>query len=179
MFALGAASMACAVATAPAPGAAVPDSSSKSDEARRVYVVRHAEKEQGDGDDPGLTPAGQARAAALVAELPVEDVVAIYSTDFLRTQATVRPLATATGVKITSYDPADNAGLVASIHALGPGVVVVAGHSNTVPGILAVLGVNEMVSIEDDQYGDLYVVILGARDSGADARLTVGHYGNK
>ena len=59
---------------------------------------------------------------------------------------------------MSSGDPTP--ALVARIRASGPDdVVVVAGHSNTVPDILKALGVTEAVSIGDDEYDNLFIVV--------------------
>ena len=40
--------------------------------------------------------------------------------------------------------------------------MVVAGHSNTVPGIVAELGAPEPAEIPETDYGNLFVVTVGA-----------------
>ena len=41
------------------------------------------------------------------------------------------------------------------------GASLIVGHSNTVPEILKKLGVSEPVHIDDEQFGDLFVVVRG------------------
>ena len=48
--------------------------------------------------------------------------------------------------------------------------VLVAGHSNTVPQILASLGVKSRVVLADGDYGDLFVVKLSVDGSKLDRR---------
>src|ERR1044071_4322900 len=85
-------------------------------------LVRHAEKESV-ANDPGLSPAGQERAKRLVAILEKQNIDAIYSTNFNRTKNTVKPLADAKGLQITTYDKQpDVTGM--------KGTVVICGHSN-------------------------------------------------
>ena len=36
--------------------------------------------------------------------------------------------------------------------------VIIAGHSNTVPGLIKLFGIKDEVVIEDSQYGDLYMI---------------------
>ena len=67
-------------------------------------------------------------------------VTGLFATEVKRTQQTVAPLATATGVTATTVVAKDTPGLVKKILAVKGGVVVVAGHSNTVPGIIQALG---------------------------------------
>jgi len=138
-----------------------------------VYVVRHAEKHTDAGDDPALTDAGQARADALPDALPLDQLVAIYSTDTKRTRATAAPVAARTKLPIEDYAPKAYADLHDRIRAHGHGAVLVAGHSNTVPDMLAAFGIAEPQTIADDQYGDLFVVTL----DGPRATLAIRHFG--
>src|SRR5687768_7362031 len=102
-------------------------------------VVRHAEK-VGDGSrDPPLTVAGIARARGLAAALHDEPVAAIYATPYLRTRQTAAPTATDHRLAVIPY-PADQpaAVLAAQLRSRhNTGTVLVVGHSNTVPGIVA------------------------------------------
>src|SRR3990172_10886646 len=61
-----------------------------------VFVVRHAEKGP-ESPDPALTPAGQERARALARVLADASVLAVFVTEFKRTQETAEPLAAALG----------------------------------------------------------------------------------
>ena len=130
-----------------------------------VFVVRHAEKisEQ----DERLTEAGRARADRLATMLKDSGIAAIYSTDTERTIGTAQPLADALGLKIRIYDTAPSEGnkdflrLVERLQSEVPpdGVVLVVGHSNTVPLILKALGCAEEVSIASGDYDNLFVVV--------------------
>ncbi len=129
-----------------------------------VFVVRHAEKIS--DEDERLTEAGRARAARLAGMLRRSGITAIYSTDTERTLGTARPLADALGIKIAIYEAkamsgrVDSAALVERLRREAPrGTVLVVGHSNTVPSLLAALGCGETVSIGNDEYDNLFVVI--------------------
>jgi hypothetical protein len=61
-------------------------------------------------------------------------------------------------ITATPSYPGEMAEIIRSRHA-GETVVVV-GHSNTVPTMIGELGVSPMPFIEDDEYDDLYVVVL-------------------
>jgi hypothetical protein len=127
-----------------------------------VYVVRHAERESLEGnDDPPLTEAGVARAQALAQSLPLDRLVAVYSSPFARTRATVAPTAMAAGLDVIEVEAHDIDGLVAHIRTQPHGAVLVAGHSDTVPVILVALGVPESVVIGEVGYGDIFVVLVG------------------
>ncbi|QDU68399.1 histidine phosphatase family protein [Engelhardtia mirabilis] len=132
-----------------------------------VIVVRHAEK-VAEGSDPVLTEAGAARAAELARMLGHSGVSHVFASEFQRTQLTVAPLAAATDLEVQVISAREPAAQVAAIEALpGGSVAVVAGHSNTVPGLVAALG-GEIEGLEqherygpmlaDDQYDRLFVV---------------------
>jgi hypothetical protein len=53
------------------------------------------------------------------------------------------------------------------------GVVLVVGHNNSVPAIIAALGGPRLPEICESTYGDLFILQL----SGGEARLVRGHYG--
>lgn len=147
---------------------------------RTVYVVRHAEKVD-DSRDPALSERGAARARALGAALADAGLDAVIVTQFVRTLETARPAAEAAGVTpvvvaaggapiaVHAREVAD------SVRARPVGsVVLVVGHSNTVPAIVAALGGPRMPDICDSQYGNIFV--LTVPDSGVTrtARLTFG-----
>ena len=127
-----------------------------------VILVRHAEKAAEPAADPPLTAEGVARAQALVEAVRGMPVTAIVSTDFMRTRATAAPLAARLGLTPEIVDPRlrDHARLVAEgILARHRGeTVVVVGHSNTVPDIVAALGATRPPPICDAEYDNLYVV---------------------
>lgn len=124
-----------------------------------VYVLRHAEKASDDPRDPSLSPAGLARAQALLEAIPPSRVDAVYATEFLRTQQTVFPLADKAGLVPEVYRASDTSKLLKQLQEQHQNqTVVVCGHSNTVGQILAGLGVRQRVKLGENDYGDLYVV---------------------
>ena len=127
----------------------------------RVVVVRHAEKRLDQGSDPDLTEEGQARAKRLAAMVERLGVGAAYASQFKRTQQTVEPAARAASVEVQVVDARKPGELAKRIREENAGeVVVVSGHSNTVPAILAALGVAEPLRIDESDYGNLFVVTL-------------------
>jgi hypothetical protein len=110
--------------------------------------------------DPPLSDAGRARAGRLAEMLAPTGVKALYATEFVRTQQTVAPLAAALGLRVEIVAAADVPGLVTAVKAAYPShVVVIAGHSNTVPAVLAAFGWTEPVAIPDDAFDDLFIVV--------------------
>ena len=140
---------------------------------RAVVVVRHAERADAGMSatpDPLLSAAGLARADRLATLLADAGVTAVFATEYKRTVGTVEPLARRLGLLVQQVPARDTPALVARIRASGPDdVVVVAGHSNTVPDILSALGVTEAVTIGDDEYDDVFIVV--PRGSGPPALL--------
>ena len=133
-----------------------------------IFVVRHAERADAGspdaktmGADPPLSPMGKARADRLAAILRVAQVNHIFTTELRRTRETAAPLAAATHLDIVALPTKDVDGLVTRLSA-AHGTSLVVGHSNTVPEILKKLGVPEGVSVSDDDFDDLFVVIKAA-----------------
>lgn len=151
-----------------------------------VLLVRHAEKAAEPADDPPLSAAGSERARALAGTLADAGVTAVVVTPRLRTRATAQPLATARGltpdVVPLAGTPAAHAQAVAdAVRRHAGGVVLVIGHSNTVPGIIAALGGPKLPDLCDAAYSNLFLLVLegegGAGTGAAPARLVRSHYG--
>lgn len=131
--------------------------------ATAFIVVRHAERSDGN-DDPTLSAAGQARAQSLARILAEEPLDSIYASPYQRTRGTVGPTAQAHGLAVREYDPGLPASSLATLlhtrHA--GGTVLVAGHSNTVPPLVAALCACTVPNLTEDDYGDLYRVRIDA-----------------
>ncbi len=133
-----------------------------SDTTTTFIIMRHAEKET-TGSDPALNADGTLRAIELKRILEDVPVHAIYSTSYNRTRQTVQPLASAKGITITEYPVSKPyTQLVDEIHSDNHGkVVVIVGHSNTVPEILKQISNNAFnITITDSQYDNLFIVTL-------------------
>ena len=132
-----------------------------------MIFVRHAEKALVPVDNPGLSPAGQLRAAELARQLVDADVVAgidaIYSTPYRRTMETAQPVAEALGLEINTYSPDDDdETVVDNMVASHKGkIILVVGHSNTLPELIAALGASKNVPpIAEDEYDNIYVISI-------------------
>jgi broad specificity phosphatase PhoE len=145
-----------------------------------IIVARHGEKAAEPREDPVLSPEGEARALALAEAVRGAGISAIYSTKWKRTQGTARPTSEALKVPVTTFDaPAgerDHGKAYATeLLAKNRGkVVLVVGHSNTVPAILAGLGIKDAAAIPDSEYDNLYVVTI---PEGGAARVVRARYG--
>jgi broad specificity phosphatase PhoE len=131
-----------------------------------IIFVRHVEKAAVPVEDPGISVAGQRRVAELTRQLVEADVVAgidaVYATAYRRTQETARPIADALDLPINTYDAADTETVLETILANHKGkIILVVGHSNTVPELIANLGASKTVPpIEEGEYDNIYVISI-------------------
>jgi broad specificity phosphatase PhoE len=145
-----------------------------------VIVVRHAERAAAPANDPVLSASGSARAEALRIALADAGVSAVVTTHLQRTQLTAKPLADSLGVALTvvragSPLQAHLDSVAATVRRQPAGsTVLVVGHSNTVPGIIAALGGPKMADLCDSQYASLFILSFPA--AGA-PRLIRSSYG--
>ena len=132
-----------------------------------VIVVRHAEKDLSvSAADPPLTPAGQARAALLARMFgdarDLGHVDAIYVSPALRNRLTAGPLAARLGIPAIVAPADDPKGLARrALREHSGGTVLIIGHSDTVPQIVAELsGIPTIPPIGDQEYGTMYIVTV-------------------
>lgn len=104
-----------------------------------MILVRHAEASK-EGSDPSLTDRGRVRAEALAELLAAAGVTALRATELARTRETLAPLAARLELAVEAYPARNPAALVRELESLDGGVVLVAGHSNTMPVLAASLG---------------------------------------
>ncbi len=131
-----------------------------------VIFVRHAEKAAMPAIDPGLSYAGRQRVAELTRQLADADVVAgidaIYVTPYRRTQETARPIADRLDLPINVYDAANTEMILETILKKHKGkIVLVIGHSDTIPVLIANLGASKKVpEIAENEYDNIYIVSI-------------------
>jgi broad specificity phosphatase PhoE len=125
----------------------------------RVIVVRHAERSN-DTDTTSISAAGWERAAALAAAVSDADVQRIFVTEKIRTGQTAARAAELLSI-VPSVIPSDRTSqLIDSIRAHSGETILVVGHANTIPAILASLDAYNSVTIPRDVYDDLFVVTV-------------------
>ena len=141
-----------------------------------VIVVRHAERADGGAGvsmagtpaDPLLSAAGEARAAKLAGMLEEAAITAIVVTEFRRTQDTAKPIAAKLALSPEIIKAADTQDLLTRLKTkLANDVVLVVGHSNTIPAIVEGLTGRD-VTVADSQYNDIFFVVPA---SGAVSRV--------
>jgi phosphohistidine phosphatase SixA len=139
-----------------------------------VIVVRHAEKAD-QTPDTALSAAGRARAKALADLLRGAGVTHIITSEYLRSRDTAAPLADALGLKIEQVPARDFAALAARLKALDPAaIVLVVGHSNTVPPMLAALGWPNKIDLGDGDYDNVFVLTPRPGQPASMVRLKYG-----
>ncbi len=146
-----------------------------------VILVRHAEKAEEKLSDPLLSAAGLVRAESLAAALKDAGVVAILTSPLQRTILTAQPLAKARRItpQVIVLERGGIArhveAVVAAIRKLGAGdVVLVVGHSNTVPAIVEALGGPSMPMLCESDYANLLVLTA---DAAGGVRVIRSRYG--
>jgi broad specificity phosphatase PhoE len=129
-----------------------------------VILVRHAERATAPAGDPVLTDAGSQRALDLKEALRGARVTTIITTHLQRTQLTAKPLGDSIGispiiVRAGSPTAAHVDSVVAAVRRRPAGdVVLVVGHSNTIPAIVTALGGPKLPDLCDAQYSMLYIL---------------------
>ena len=124
-----------------------------------LYLVRHAEKKTDEGEDPGLTNAGEFRAHQLAEMLQYREIKRIWSTDYKRTRDTVIPTASRLKIEFNLYDPRDLPAFARQLLKDGDNALV-AGHSNTTPELTRLLCHCEVSDMDDLEYDLLFVVTV-------------------
>lgn len=155
--------------------ASTPRADDADDADATFIVVRHAEKVDA-SRDPDLSARGHARAQALAARLGDAELVALYATEFKRTGQTIAAVAATHDLPVTPY-AADEAAstFAARLRAAHPsGTVLIAGHSDTVPGIVTALCECEAAEMPDHEYDRLSIVRI---TPGQPPALDVSRYG--
>ena len=149
---------------------------------RLVILVRHAEAAGEPRNDPPLTERGIERAQALAQALEGARIGAAIVSSLARTRLTAEAV---TGPRDLIPTVADvSGGLEEHVQAVADAVrarprgeaVLVVGHSNTVPMIVAALGGPELPDLCHWQFSRLFVLEMREDET---ANLIVGSYGEK
>jgi phosphohistidine phosphatase SixA len=139
-----------------------------------VFLVRHAEQGPA-GPDAALTPAGEKRAECLANMMKEAGIKQIYVTDMKRTQQTAAPLAKALKLTPSVIPAKDPNTLIRNLTYAGTGNVLVVGHSDTLPFILARMHAGTVPEIAANEYDRMFVVSIveGAGTPAATLRYCV------
>jgi broad specificity phosphatase PhoE len=145
------------------PGSSIAQALDRTAELPAIVVVRHANKAPVPVDDPPLTAEGVKRAQDLAAALRGAGVAGIITTQLRRTRETAAPLAAALGLtpQVIQRGPRGSVEHLNALEAAArryAGTVLVIGHDDTVPGLIAHLGGPRLPNICDAVYDNLFVL---------------------
>src|SRR3954447_13028913 len=143
-----------------------------------VLLVRHADIDlplPAGSNDPPLNAAGRARAETLAHVAGAAGVTTVFTSPFARTKQTVGPLAARLGVQPREVPSPQVLAHEVSSGATGE-VVLIAGHSNTVPEMIAALGAPPpMPTIGEREFDNLFVVTVTGPGRASSVRLKYGN----
>ncbi len=121
------------------------------------YVVRHAEKM--DGDDPLLTAKGLRRAAHISDMLKGAPIKAIYSTDTNRTIMTATATAADKGVAIELFST-DDLSAFADMLKTREGTFLIVAHSSSTPDLASLLSGEDIPKLDESDYEQMFKVVI-------------------
>ena len=145
-----------------------------------VVLVRHAERAAAPASDPVLTEGGTQRALALKEALAGAGVSAVVTTHLQRTILTAKPLADSLGLRpviVRAGAPLQahlDSVAAAVLRQPAGSVVLVVGHSNTIPGIVGALGGPRLPDLCDGQYSSLFIMSWAAGRAPSVIRASYG-----
>jgi broad specificity phosphatase PhoE len=126
---------------------------------KAVIVVRHAERAD-DSKDTRLSAQGIERAKSLARVLRDAEISAVYVTQYRRTLETAEPVMKNRNLKPVAVPSDDVAGLVRKVRSDHAGqVVLIVGHSDTVPDIIQAFGYLQPVTVETSEFDNLFIVV--------------------
>ena len=135
------------------------------------YLIRHAEKVRTNKSDrdPKLNEKGILRALNWKEYFLDKDITKIYSTNYKRTLETVKPFQEAIGLATILYSPSsiDYKDFISSNKGE---IVLVVGHSNTIPNFVNEL-INDQVYAQIDDLNNSNLYIVNLCDSSVSHRL--------
>jgi phosphohistidine phosphatase SixA len=125
-----------------------------------VLLVRHADIDLPPATaDPSLNAAGRERAEALAHVAGSAGVSTVFTSSLTRTKETVEPIGKVLGIAGREMPSAATVARKARAGEFGT-VVLIAGHSNTVPEVIAALGVPTPPVIGETEFDNLFVVTV-------------------
>lgn len=126
-----------------------------------LLFVRHAERAEDGTRNPPISEKGKERAENLSHIVSGYNIAAIYSTPYKRTMMTAKPTADALSLDVQEYGLQGVEEFLKSIISKYSGkTILIVGHSNTTPALTnMVLGNERFEQLDEDKYGDLFVVI--------------------
>ncbi len=132
------------------------------DEPTTIVFIRHAERAEDGTRNPPISEEGIKRSENLINSLNELDIKlsGVFSTAYKRTNMTATPTAEYFDLEIIEYDFSNIVGWLTDLIDDNSGSsILIVGHSNTTPMLInMVLGEELLEQLEEDEYGDLFVV---------------------
>jgi len=124
-----------------------------------VFVIRHAEQELTGTVDAGLLPEGRERATDWATILRPSGLDLVVTTEFQRSRATGAIIAEALEVPRVEFRQSASAGIAEFLRENYPeDVILVVGHTSTIPKMLRSFGYRNAFPISMSAYGWLFIV---------------------
>ncbi|HLM59433.1 MAG TPA: phosphoglycerate mutase family protein, partial [Pyrinomonadaceae bacterium] len=125
-------------------------------------LLRHAEKDLSEGTEaanPELSVEGKRRAERLVEIVNKYNVDAIYSTNYIRTRATVAPLARKGRHMVQIYEPRNLNQLAEQIMSGKLKRILVVGHNTTTPALANLLiKQDKYKTLAESEYDKIWII---------------------
>ncbi|MDC1287904.1 histidine phosphatase family protein [Gammaproteobacteria bacterium] len=139
-----------------------------------VFVIRHAEQELTGLVDAGLRQEGLERATDWATILRPSGLDLVVTTEIQRSRATGAIIAEALGVPRVEFSKGASSSIAEFLRENYPeDVVLVVGHSETIPKLLRSLGYSDTFPISKSAYGWLFIVTPLENGPPAVARLNI------
>ncbi len=132
------------------------------EEATTYFLIRHAEKVRGNPADknPDLNEKGFQRAKNWEKVLQHISFDVIYSTNYIRTLKTIKPIVIKLNLEPIIYNPSKVDFNLFHVENEGKNVLIV-GHSNTIPQFVnGLIHQQKYPEIDDDEFSHLYIVTI-------------------
>lgn len=149
-------------------------SCSDGNENKVIYMVRHAEKDVVPKNDPPLTTDGVIRSVDLASWFKDIEIDTVFTTDFVRTRETVKPVAEQQNLLVGTYDAKDLDGFAKKLKEMKADTILIVGHSNTILEQIEALGLKRpQDKIDENEYDKLFELRIG------DGEVITHNYGTK
>jgi broad specificity phosphatase PhoE len=127
---------------------------------KTVLFVRHADIDlPAMSRDPVLNAAGVRRAEELARVVGAARVASVSTSELRRTKLTAAPLAARLGLQPSEVSPPAEFARQVRAGELGA-VIMVVGHSDTIPDMIAALGVVAPPTIGEREFDNLFLVTV-------------------
>jgi phosphohistidine phosphatase SixA len=141
---------------------------------KMIFLLRHADVDPPPGPTPDnwpLNPAGRERSQLLARTIGLAGVSAIYVSAASRTRETAKPLAQQLALPLKPTPPLSQ--VREKLDAEPGEVILVVGHSNSVPEIMEVMGVPPPLPVITG-HDDLFLVCRGDQSETISVHLKYG-----